>query len=133
MTSMTAPVSSGKGKKNWEQLQEEQVEQEDNVQVVVMLRKGGKATTAKGISVSADSMLGEQFLAREEKEQRERTRMKQLTLEISERQEEEELTEALQQLQRVSMVGPGGTRRGFRPNKGAPDADLIFGNKKPQK
>jgi len=133
LASMTAPVSSGKGKKNWEQLQEEQVEQEDNVQVVVMLRKGGKATTAKGISVSADSMLGEQFLAREEKEQRERTRMKQLTLEISERQEEEELTEALQQLQRVSMVGPGGARRGFRPNKGAPDADLIFGNKKPQK
>merc|ERR1712013_586845 len=133
LASMTAPVSSGKGKKNWEQLQEEQGEQEDNVQVVVMLRKGGKATTAKGISVSADSMLGEQFLAREEKEQRERTRMKQLTLEISERQEEEELTEALQQLQRVSMVGPGGARRGFRPNKGAPDADLIFGNKKPQK
>jgi len=133
LASMTAPVSSGRGKKNWEQLQEEQVEEEDNVQVVVMLRKGGKAATAKGISVSADSMLGEQFLAREEKEQRERTRMKQLTLEISERQEEEELTEALQQLQRVSMVGPGGARRGFRPNKGAPDADLIFGNKKPPK
>jgi len=111
-------------------LQEEQVEQEENVQVVVMLRKGGKATTAKGISVSADSMLGEQFLAREEKEQRERSRMKQLTLEISERQEEEELTEALQQLQRVSLAGPGGARKGFRPNKGAPDADLIFGNKK---
>ena len=133
LATMTAPVSSGRGKKNWEQLQEEQMEEEDNVQVVVMLRKGGKAATAKGISVSADSMLGEQFLAREEKEQRERTRMKQLTLEISERQEEEELTEALQQLQRVSMVGPGGARRGFRPNKGAPDADLIFGNKKPPK
>eukprot|EP00092_Neocalanus_flemingeri_P034844 GFUD01037919.1.p1 GENE.GFUD01037919.1~~GFUD01037919.1.p1 ORF type:complete len:1219 (+),score=513.71 GFUD01037919.1:43-3699(+) len=133
LSSMTAPVSSGRGKKNWEQLQEEQEDQEDNVQVVVMLRKGGKATTAKGISVSADSMLGEQFLAREEREQREKTRVKQLTLEISERQEEEELTEALQQLQRVSMVGPGGARRGFRPNKGAPDADLIFGNKKPQK
>merc|ERR1719483_1124679 len=133
LSSMTAPVSSGRGKKNWEQLQEEQDDQEENVQVVVMLRKGGKTTTAKGISVSADSMLGEQFLAREEKEQKERTRMKQLTLEISERQEEEELTEALQQLQRVSMVGPGGARRGFRPNKGAPDADAIFGNKKPQK
>jgi len=130
LSSMTAPVSSGRGKKNWEQLQEEQDDQEENVQVVVMLRKGGKTTTAKGISVSADSMLGEQFLAREEKEQKERTRMKQLTLEISERQEEEELTEALQQLQRVSMVGPGGARRGFRPNKGAPDADAIFGNKK---
>ena len=29
-------------------------------QVVVMLRKGGKAATTKGITVSADSMLGEQ-------------------------------------------------------------------------
>ena len=28
--------------------------------VVVMLRKGGKAATTKGITVSADSMLGEQ-------------------------------------------------------------------------
>ena len=33
--SMTSPVSSGRSKKNWEQLQEEH-----NVQVVVMLRKG---------------------------------------------------------------------------------------------
>ena len=48
-----------------------------------MLRKGGKATTAKDSFVSADIMLGEQFLAREKMEQRERTRMKQLTLEIS--------------------------------------------------
>ena len=46
-----------------------------------MLRKGGKATTAKDSFVSADIMLGEQFLAREKMEQRERTRMKQLTLE----------------------------------------------------
>ena len=34
---------------------------------------------------------------------RERERMKQLTLEISERQEQEELSEALQQLQRVTQ------------------------------
>ena len=51
------------------------------MQVVVMLRKGGKATTAKDSFVSADIMLGEQLLAREKMEQRERTRMKQLTLE----------------------------------------------------
>ena len=34
---------------------------------------------------------------------RERERMKQLTLEISERQEQEELSEALHQLQRVTL------------------------------
>jgi len=104
-----------------------------NVQVVVMLRKGGRAATTKGISVSADSMLGEQFIAKEEQEKHERTKLKQLTLEINERQEEEELQEAIQQLQRVSMGGGGHTHRGprgFRPPKGAPDADLIFGNSK---
>ena len=31
-----------------------------------MLRKGGRAATTRGISVSADSMLGEQFIAKEE-------------------------------------------------------------------
>ena len=36
------------------------------LQVVVMLRKGGRAATTRGISVSADSMLGEQFIAKEE-------------------------------------------------------------------
>ena len=40
------------------------------------------------VQVASDSSLGEQFLAREEKETRERERMKQLTLEISERQEQ---------------------------------------------
>lgn len=98
-----------------------------------MLRKGGKAATTKGITVSADSMLGEQFIAKEEMEKNERTQMKQLTLEINERQEEEELQEAIQQLQRVSVGGQRDQHRGargFRPPKGAPDADLIFGSGK---
>jgi len=133
-STMTAPVASGKGKKTWEQLQEEgEGEKAANVQVVVMLRKGGKAATTKGITVSADSMLGEQFIAKEELEKNERTRMKQLTLEINERQEEEELQEAIQQLQRVSVGGQRDQHRGargFRPPKGAPDADLIFGSGK---
>jgi len=134
LAAMTAPVASGRGKKTWEQLQEEgEGEKAANVQVVVMLRKGGRAATTKGISVSADSMLGEQFIAKEEQEKSERTRMKHLTLEINERQEEEELQEAIQQLQRVGMGGSGQVHRGargFRPPKGAPDADLIFGSGK---
>ena len=125
MSSMTVPVGAGKSKKNWEQLQQEtQTDQEQGVQVQVMLRKGGKGAATRSINVSSDSMLGEQFLAREEREIRERERMKQLTLEISERQEQEELSEALHQLQRVTL---GVTK--YRHNKGAPDADLIFGKK----
>ena len=47
-----------------------------------------------GISVPAYSQLGKQLLRREEQELKEKERVKQLTLEISERQEEEELHEA---------------------------------------
>ena len=130
MSSMTVPVGAGKSKKNWEQLQQEtQTDQEQGVQVQVMLRKGGKGAATRSINVSSDSMLGEQFLAREEREMRERERMKQLTLEISERQEQEELSEALHQLQRVTLGGGGNNPAKYRHNKGAPDADLIFGKK----
>jgi hypothetical protein len=41
------------------------------VQVVVMLRKGpGGGRITKGIAVPAESQLGEQFIAREEREAR---------------------------------------------------------------
>ena len=69
-----------------------------------MLRKGGKGGAGvRSVQVASDSSLGEQLIIREEREIRERERMKQLTLEISERQEQEELSEALQQLQRVTL------------------------------
>ena len=74
LAAVSAPISTQKGKKNWEQLQEEGEEDESRVQVVIMLRKGGGKTgggaVTKGISVSADSQLGEQFIAREEREAR---------------------------------------------------------------
>ena len=132
ISAMTVPVGAGKSKKNWEQLQQESTDLEQGaggVQVQLMLRKGGKGAATKCINVSSDSMLGEQFLAREEREIRERERMKQLTLEISERQEQEELSEALQQLQRVTLGGASNNPAKYRHNKGAPDADLIFGKK----
>ena len=130
LAGMTVPVSSGKSKKSWEQLQQEEAEAEGEgagVQVVLMLRKGGQGKAgSKSISVSSESSLGEQFLAREARELKERERVKQLTLEISERQEQEELTEALQQFGRVQHHG---RQHHNRHNKGAPDADLIFGKK----
>jgi len=127
-SAMTVPVGGGKSKKNWEQLQNEDESAREGVQVQLMLRKPGKGgTSTKSINVACDSMLGEQFLAREERELKERERMKQLTLEISERQEQEELSEALHQLQRVTLGGSNNQK--YRHNKGAPDADLIFGKK----
>merc|ERR1740129_459068 len=129
MTNLTAPVSTVKGKKTWDQLQEEG--EGEDVQVVVMLRKGPSGKQTKGISVPAYSQLGEQLLRREEVEMKEKERVKKLTLEISERQEEEELHEALAQLQRVSHSQIRDRRGQFKPPKGTPDADLIFGSKKP--
>ena len=129
MAGMSVPVNSGRSKKSWEQLQQEEAESggESGVQVVLMLRKGGQGKAgAKSISVASDSSLGEQFLAREAQELKERERVKQLTLEISERQEQEELTEALQQFGRVQHHP---RHQHNRHNKGAPDADLIFGKK----
>jgi len=133
LLSVAAPISSGKGKKTYEQLQEEGGGGDDDtdddgagkVEVRVMLRKGG-GKTAKGISVSANSQLGEQFTLRDQREAIEKARLKKLTLKISERQEEEELNEAVAHLQRVSLMP---SRRNFKPQKGVPDTDAIFGKK----
>merc|ERR1740128_881211 len=131
LLSVTAPISSGKGKKTYEQLQEEGGDDDTDedgagkVEVRVMLRKGG-GKTAKGISVSANSQLGEQFTLRDQREAIEKARLKKLTLKISERQEEEELNEAVAHLQRVSLMP---SRRNFKPQKGVPDTDAIFGKK----
>ena len=74
MAGMSVPVSSGRSKKNWEQLQQEDQEEAagaSGVQVVLMLRKGGQGKAGtKSICVSSDSNLGEQFLAREAREPR---------------------------------------------------------------
>ena len=60
-----------------------------------------------GVQVASDSSLGEQFLAREEKETRERERMKQLTLEISERQEQVTYSALIgPRDQHSSLIGP---------------------------
>ena len=87
MSSMTGPVSGAKGKKNWEQLQQE-TDNSDGVQVKkiilhhsvmksmtmlfqvqIMLRKGGKGGTGvRSLQVASDSSLGEQFIMREERE-----------------------------------------------------------------
>jgi hypothetical protein len=53
------------------QNEEEDERSSSKVQVVLMLRKGpGGGRLTKGIAVPAESQLGEQFLAREEREAR---------------------------------------------------------------
>merc|ERR1719158_623629 len=63
---MSTPVSSGRAGKTWEQIQAEGEtggQESQDMKVVVMLRKGGKGASARGISVAQDSSLGEQLRA----------------------------------------------------------------------
>merc|ERR1712020_851991 len=70
-------------------------------------------------------------LQRQEREDRlEKERVKQLTLQINERQEEEEVTETIASMQRPTLVSnPRQERRNQQPPKGTPDVDWIFKSK----
>ncbi|CAK1544178.1 unnamed protein product [Leptosia nina] len=112
-------------KKTYEQL----LQGKEGVEFVLMVRKGTKPQY-KSFNAPPElaSNLQQQALA----DKQEMERVKRLTLNISERQEEEE----------YSAESGGGSERTGNPNrgqhmrqkyqhpKGAPDADLIFGPKK---
>lgn len=89
----------------------------------------------------ADSDLALNLQRQEEADRLEKERVKRLTLQINERQEEEDFVEALAQMQRPGLVpaaaivprGPPpegrsrGSGRGHHHHQGVPDADAIFG------
>ncbi len=60
----------------------------------MLLRKGNKPTY-RDLDVPADSDLAKNLQKQEEANRREKERVKQLTLEINERQEEEDMIEAI--------------------------------------
>lgn len=64
----------------------------------MLLRKGAKQTL-KEVAVPKDSDMAVNLLKSEQAQKLEKERMKKLTLEINERQEEEDLNEA------IAMVG----------------------------
>ncbi|CAF0714012.1 unnamed protein product [Brachionus calyciflorus] len=100
---------------------------------VLMLKKGNK-TQYQNMEVPVTSEFASQFKAREESEKVEKEKLKQLTLNINERMEQEEFQEMFQQtgqFKSVNVTMSGNTNRDrFKYNhpKGAPDADLIFGS-----
>ncbi|XP_047987286.1 regulator of nonsense transcripts 2 isoform X2 [Leguminivora glycinivorella] len=112
-------------KKTYDQL----LQGEEGVEFVLMVRKGTKPQY-KSFNAPPElaSNLQQQALA----DKQEKERVKRLTLNISERQEEEEYSAE-------SGGGSGGlgnpnrgqhVRQKYQHPKGAPDADLIFGPKK---
>ncbi|XP_071041513.1 regulator of nonsense transcripts 2 isoform X3 [Parasteatoda tepidariorum] len=95
---------------------------------VLMTRKGNKQQF-KNLSVPVSSELAQNLKDREEAERMEKQHVKLLTLNINERQEEEDYQEMLASQQRPSVMNLNRDRRQkYHHPKGAPDADLIFGN-----
>lgn len=97
---------------------------------VLMLRKGNKQTY-KNLAVSMSSELALNLKNREQEHKEEKERVKRLTLNISERQEEEDYQD-YQGTRPVTANLNRERRQKYNHPKGAPDADIIFGNKKPR-
>lgn len=79
--------------------------------------------------MSAESDIARNLIRQEEEDRLEKERVKQLTLQINERQEEEDLSATLAAMQRPGLVNTMNRRERFQPNKGTPDADKIFGSR----
>uniref|UniRef100_A0A672HZX2 UPF2 regulator of nonsense mediated mRNA decay n=1 Tax=Salarias fasciatus TaxID=181472 RepID=A0A672HZX2_SALFA len=99
----------------------------DTMQFVMLTRKGNKQQY-KILNVPLSSHLAANHFNQQQAEQEERLRMKKLTLDINERQEQEDYQEMMQSL--AQRPAPANTNRERRPRyqhpKGAPNADLIF-------
>ncbi|KAG1674544.1 Regulator of nonsense transcripts 2 [Nymphon striatum] len=102
------------------------------INFVLMTRKGNKPQY-KNLEVPLDSELVTNLKDREKVEKAEKERVKRLTLDINERQEEEDYQEMLASLQRPATICNLNRERGkpkfYQHPKGAPDADAIFGNR----
>ncbi|XP_077399369.1 regulator of nonsense transcripts 2 [Vanacampus margaritifer] len=99
----------------------------DTMQFVMLTRKGNKQQF-KILNVPLSSHLAANHFNQQQAEQEERMRMKKLTLDINERQEQEDYQEMLQSLaQRPAQANTNRERRPrYQHPKGAPNADLIF-------
>ena len=107
----------------------EDIEQSNTMQFSLLIRKGPKQSF-KNFEVPLDSDLSTNLQRQEREDRLEKERVKQLTLQINERQEEEEVIETLASMQRPTLVGTTRPeRRTQQPHKGTPDVDWIFKSK----
>lgn len=112
-------------KKTYEQLQSPN--EDSSVNFILMLKKGNKQTF-KNLQVPVDSELASNLKSQEMAELAELRRVKQLTLDINNRQEEEDYKDLAQVTQKPTTAGIKDKKP--LPNKGTPDAESIFGKKK---
>lgn len=129
------PMMARAGKKTYDQIQssENVQEKKDSVPFVLMLRgsKGGKQQQFKMFTAPTDSALAVNLRLQEQKIREENEKVKRLTLNITERIEEEDYQESLLQNQRSPAQNRQSQQKNqkqkYKHQKGAPDADLIFG------
>lgn len=129
------PMMARAGKKTYDQIQssENVQEKKDTVPFVLMLRgsKGGKQQQFKMFTAPTDSALAVNLRLQEQKIREENEKVKRLTLNITERIEEEDYQESLLQNQRSPAQNRQNQQKTqkqkYKHQKGAPDADLIFG------
>lgn len=127
---ISVPLHVKSTKKTYEQLQEVSNVDSTTVDFVLMLRKGNKQQY-KNLAVPVSSELAMNLRNREQEQKEEKERVKRLTLNITERQEEEDYQETINQGTKSVTVNLNRERRQkYVHPKGAPDADLIFGSKK---
>lgn len=129
---IAVPMMAKSGKKTYDQIQgpEAAPVKDEAVPFVLMLRgsKGGKQQF-KTFAAPNDSALAINLRLQEQKIREENEKVKRLTLNITERIEEEDYQEALLQCQRSpaqNRTQPKKQQK-YKHQKGAPDADLIFG------
>ncbi|XP_050094823.1 regulator of nonsense transcripts 2 [Anopheles aquasalis] len=123
------PVSfRNETKKTYDQLQMPNQQKSDMVPFALMIRSKGKQQQYKTFEAPEDSQLAQYIREQERRQQEEKDSVKRLTLNISERLEEEDYQELLAQ----SSRGPDTMRpRPVKPVKfkhprGVPDVDAIF-------
>ncbi|XP_055529686.1 regulator of nonsense transcripts 2 [Wyeomyia smithii] len=114
-------------KKTYEQLQENQ-EKVDTVPFMLMVRGKGKQQQYKSFEAPSDSQLAIYLKDQEQKIKEEHDSVKRLTLNITERLEEEDYQESLLQSQRPPASNKVRLQKPpkFKHPKGAPDVDAIF-------
>lgn len=126
---ISIPIVSKTVKKTYDQLQNPEPVQEESVTFTLMLKssKSGKQQL-KMFQAPFESALAQNLRKQKEMVRQENEKVKRLTLNISERLEEEDYHESLQQGHKYSAVNKNKFYKPtkFKHQKGVPDADIIF-------
>lgn len=125
---ISVPMMLRSNKKTYDQLQEGGGGESNTMGFVLMVRKGNKQQY-KTFEADINSELAQNVRDQEQAQREEKERVKRLTLNITERLEEEDYQEMAQQ-QRLVTQNLNRERKKYQHPKGAPDADLIFGPKR---